>query len=52
LPGWIWAKLALWLILGGLVAFPYRKQALAQTLLLILPLLALFGAILANYKPF
>lgn len=52
LPGWIWAKLALWVLLGALVALPYRKRALARVLLFILPLLGLVGAALANYKPF
>ena len=51
-PGWIWAKLALWLLLGGMVAFPYRRPASARPILLLLPILALVGAILANYKPF
>ena len=51
-PGWIWAKLGLWIVLGGLVALPYRKQALARTLLFFLPLLAFIGAVLATYKPF
>jgi hypothetical protein len=51
-PGWIWAKLTLWLLLGGLVALPYRKQAFARSMLLLLPLLAFLGAVLANYKPF
>ena len=51
-PGWLWAKLGLWLVLGGAIALPYRKQRLARGLLLLLPLLALIGAFLANYKPF
>ena len=51
-PGWIWAKLGLWLVLGGLVALPYRKQGLARPLLLLIPLLAFIGGVLANYKPF
>ncbi len=50
-PGWIWAKLVLWVILGGLVAVPYRKKALARSLLFLLPLLGFLGAALANYKP-
>ena len=41
-----------WLVLGGLVALPYRKQTLDRNLLLILPVLAFIGAYLANYKPF
>lgn len=51
-PGWIWAKLVLWVLLGGLVALPYRNRALARSLLVVLPVLGLLGAFLANYKPF
>jgi hypothetical protein len=51
-PGWIWAKLLLWLLLGGMVALPYRNRSLAGPLLLALPVLGLLGAYLANYKPF
>lgn len=51
-PGWIWAKLILWLLLGGMIALPYRNRPLARTLLLGLPVLGLLGAYLANYKPF
>lgn len=51
-PGWIWGKLALWVLLGGLIAVPYRKRALAKGLLVGLPFLGLLGAYLANYKPF
>jgi len=51
-PGWIWSKLVLWLLLGGLIAVPYRKRALAKVLLVALPFLGLLGAYLANYKPF
>jgi hypothetical protein len=50
-PGWIWAKLALWLVLGALVAFPYRRQALARPMLFLIPILAFIGGVLANYKP-
>ena len=52
LPGWIWAKLILWLFLGGLVALPYRKPSIAGPLLFLLPLVGFLGAVLANYKPF
>ena len=52
LQGWILAKLALWLLLGGLVSLPYRKSDSARVVLLILPLIGLVGAVLANYKPF
>jgi hypothetical protein len=52
LPGWIWAKLLLWVALGGLVALPYRSKSLARPILFLLPLLGFLGALLANYKPF
>lgn len=51
-PGWIWAKLVLWLLLGGMIALPYRNRPLARFLLLGLPLLGVLGAYLGNYKPF
>jgi hypothetical protein len=51
-PGWIWGKLLLWVVLGGLVALPYRKPQVARGLIVLVPLLALIGAILANYRPF
>ena len=51
-PGWIWVKLLLWIVLGGLIAFPYRSRPLARVVLFALPLLGLLGAYLANYKPF
>jgi hypothetical protein len=51
LPGWAWAKLALWLVLGGLIALPYRRPTMARGLLFVLPLFGLLGAWLANYKP-
>jgi hypothetical protein len=52
LPGWIWAKIVLWLLLGGLIALPYRNRPLARLLLPLLPLLGLLGAYLGTYKPF
>jgi uncharacterized membrane protein SirB2 len=50
--GWIWGKLFLWVLLGGLVALPYRNRGLARLLIVTLPILGLLGAYLANYKPF
>lgn len=51
-PGWVWAKLAIWVVFGAAVALPYRSQALAKHLLWILPLLAALNGYLAIYKPF
>jgi len=51
-PGWAWGKVALWLVLGGMVAIPYRRRGMARTLIVLLPALGFLGAFLANYKPF
>lgn len=51
-PGWLWAKLALWVLLGGIVAVPYRKPELARPLFWATPVIALVAAWLAIYKPF
>lgn len=51
-PGWVWAKLALWVLLAALVAVPYRRPALAKPILLALPVLGLVAAWLAILKPF
>jgi hypothetical protein len=51
-PGWIWGKLAVWVVLGALVMLPYRFPALARPLWLIVPLLGTAAAYMALYKPF
>jgi len=51
-PGWVWAKLAIWLIAGVYVVVPYRRPALARPMLLALPLIGLAAAWLAIAKPF
>lgn len=52
LPGWVHAKLALWLLVAGLIALPYRKPSLAFGLWVALPILGALGAYIAIYKPF
>ncbi len=51
-PGWVWAKLAIWLVAGAYVVVPYRRPALAKPMLLALPVLGLAAAWLAIAKPF
>lgn len=51
LPGWIWAKLAIWVLLGAFGTLPYRKPSLAKPFLFLLPLLGALSAIFAIYKP-
>ena len=52
LPGWVWAKLVLWLLVGGLFLLPYRRPSLAKPVFLLLPFLGALAAVLAIYKPF
>ncbi len=52
LPGWAWAKLAIWLLFGASLTLAYRGQTLARALIVVLPLLAAAAAWLALYKPF
>lgn len=52
MPGWVWAKLVLWLILGAVVALPARRPQSARWLLWILPLLGGVAAWLGIAKPF
>ncbi|MEP6591307.1 MAG: hypothetical protein ABJC19_08985 [Gemmatimonadota bacterium] len=51
LPGWIWAKLVIWVLLGAFGTLPYRKPVLAKPFLIVLPLLGALAAIFAIYKP-
>lgn len=51
-PGWVWGKLAIWLLLGAAVLVPARKPAWGAALLLLLPVLGGLAAWLAIFKPF
>lgn len=51
-PGWLWAKIIVWVVLGAMSALPYRKPALAIPALVATPLLAGLAAYFALYKPF
>jgi hypothetical protein len=52
LPGWVLAKLVLWLVIGGLFLMPYRRPGTAKPLFFLVPLLGALAAVLAIYKPF
>jgi uncharacterized membrane protein len=52
IPGWVWAKLVIWLLLGAMVIVPYKKPSWGPALLVVLPLLGVLAAYLALYKPF
>jgi hypothetical protein len=51
-PGWVWAKLGIWALLGAAVVVPRRKPEWAGGLLLLLPALGGLAAWLAIFKPF
>jgi hypothetical protein len=51
-PGWVWAKVVIWLLMGGAMALPYRSPKMARMLLLLLPLLGGIAGWLALAKPF
>lgn len=52
LPGWVLAKIAIWIALPVLGLVAYRKPAAAKVLLVALPLLGGLAAWIALYKPF
>ncbi|MGD2071266.1 MAG: hypothetical protein PVI57_21535 [Gemmatimonadota bacterium] len=50
-PGWIWAKLAIWVGLAALVS-ARRTRVWAARALVLVPLLAVLAAVVAYTKPF
>lgn len=52
LPGWVYAKLGIWTIFGGITAVLIRKPALGRPLWLLTILLGGLAAYLAGTKPF
>ncbi|MGD9573327.1 MAG: hypothetical protein AB7V62_15700 [Thermoleophilia bacterium] len=52
LPGWIYAKLAIWVALPFVGMLPYRRPASAKWVLLALPCIGLLAGIIALTKPF
>lgn len=52
LPGWIYAKLGIWVIFGALIAVPYRLRGAARPIFWALPFLIVLAAYFALYKPF
>lgn len=52
MQGWVWAKLAVWLLMGAFVVLIRRAPTAAGWLWWLLPALGLVAAYLAIYKPF
>ena len=51
MPGWVHPKLAIWVVLAGAVALPYRFRRLAPPSLLLLPLLGAAAAYIGIFHP-
>ncbi len=49
---WLWPKLLIWLILGGITVLMWRKPMAGRALWFVVPLLGLVAAWLAVTKPF
>ena len=49
---WVWPKLLIWFIFGGVTVILYRQPASGKILWFVLPLLGLVAAYLAIVKPF
>jgi len=52
MPGWVIAKLVIWLILGGLPALIYRQAKLAKLFWVLILVFATCAAFLAIFRPF
>lgn len=52
MEGWVWAKVILWVALGGLLAVARRSAAWSARLVVVVPLLAALAGIIAYTKPF
>jgi hypothetical protein len=51
LPGWVWAKLVVWLLLAGLIVVPYRKPEWSKAMWFVLPVLGIIAAYSVLYRP-
>ncbi len=52
LPGWVYAKLGIWILLPFIGMIPYRRPAAAKWVLVSLPVFGGLAAWIAIYKPF
>ncbi len=51
MPGWVIAKIIIWVLLSGVILLPYRSVSLAKPFFIGMPLLAGLAAWFALYKP-
>ncbi len=52
LPGWVIAKLIIWIIIGGLPTLIYKKPKYAKHIFIAIWVLGAIAATLARLKPF
>lgn len=52
MPGWVIAKLVIWVVLGGALAIPARAPQYARPLYFAIPILGVLAGYFAIYKPF
>jgi len=50
-PVWVWAKLAIWILMGAMVIFIKKFQDLSTAIWFAVPILEIIAAYLAVYKP-
>ena len=50
-PGWVYVKLGVWILMGGMGTIIYRKPSMAKAILVLLPLLGGLAVYMAVYKP-
>lgn len=51
LPGWVWVKVLVWLLLAALIVVPYRKPEWSKALWFALPVLGVIAAYSVLYRP-
>lgn len=51
-PGWVYFKLVIWLVLGGIIVLAWRRPQWSKATWLVTLLLGAVAAYLARYKPF
>ena len=48
-PGWLWSKIAIWVLVAALAMLPYRFPSLARPIYLLVPVLGGLGGYLAIF---
>lgn len=51
-PGWVIAKIAIWLVMGALIVVPKRMPGAAKALWFVIPLIVAVASFLVLRKPF